>query len=66
MLVPDYKLVQMDILPAHDTLEGSVEFGEGDVASHLDAPPDRRMRAVESHLDLVNLDLYVFSTFETS
>jgi len=55
-LVLDDELVQMGILPAHNALQDSVELGESDVASHLDAPPDWRLRVAERHLDLVDLD----------
>ena len=55
-LVLDDELVQVGILPAHNALQDSVELGERDVASHLDAPPDGRVRAAECHFDLVGLD----------
>src|SRR2546422_7859161 len=46
-LVLDDELVQVGILPAHNALQDSVELGERDDASHLDAPPDWRLRVAE-------------------
>src|SRR5712692_2804607 len=56
ILAADDELAQMGICPPHDALQDSVESGERDIASHLDAPPDRRPRAAERHLDLVDLN----------
>jgi len=56
MLTLDDELMEVRVFPAHDTLQDSVEFGERDIASHLDAPPDGRPRVAERHLDLVDVD----------
>ncbi len=56
VLIADGKLMQVGVFPAHDALQDSVEFGERDVASHLDSPPDGWVRAAEGHLDLVDLN----------
>ena len=45
----------MGVRPTHHDLQSVVEFGEGDVASHLELPPDGWMRAAESDLELVDL-----------
>src|SRR5712691_4168251 len=61
ILAADDELAQMGICPSHDALQDSVEFGERDIASHLDAPPDGRPRAAERHLDLVDLNPFCHS-----
>jgi hypothetical protein len=55
LLTPDEESVEVGVRPTHHDLQSVVEFGEGDVASHLELPPDGWMRAAESDLELVDL-----------
>jgi hypothetical protein len=55
LLTPDEEPVEVGVRPTHHGLQSVVEFGEGDVASHLELPPDGWMRAAESDLELVDL-----------
>jgi len=61
ILVPNNELVEVHIGPTHDDLQNSVEFGEGDIASHLNAAPDGRLRITERDFDLVYLRGYLRS-----
>ena len=55
VFLPDNKPMEVHVGPAHDGLQDFVELGEGDVAAHLNAAPDGRLRVGDGDFDLIYL-----------
>ncbi len=51
----DKKLMQVRMFPTHHHLQKVVQRGQGNPIGDRDAPPDRRLNANESDIQLVNL-----------
>ena len=54
--LPHDELMEMIVPPSHHRLKNVVQFGQGRVAANQDAPPDRRLAAVQCHSDLIDWD----------
>jgi len=52
--VGGFEDVQVAVVPAECDLDDGVQPGEADVGGHLEAPPDRWLRAPQPHLDLID------------
>ncbi len=53
-LLRQNKLVQMRILPAHNSLQRAVEVLEGHISINQNAPPDRRAGSQQRYFDRIH------------